>query len=61
MTRDRLVTVLKSKTLWGAVFASAAWLVAQPHVGLPEIIQAIGAVVSAAGVRDAITKHGLVA
>jgi hypothetical protein len=58
---DRLVIILKSKTFWGAVFAAGAWLIAQPHIGVAEIVQAVGTVVSAAGLRDAIAKHGLVA
>lgn len=56
---DRLILVLKSKTFWGALAAAVAWLVAQPHIGPFEVIQAAGTVVSAAGLRDAIAKHGL--
>lgn len=52
----RLVIILKSKTLWGAVFGAAAWLVSQPKIGIAEIVQALGTVLSAAGVRDAIAK-----
>jgi hypothetical protein len=53
---NRVIVLLKSKTLWGAVLTAAAWLLNQPHVGPLEILQALGAIVSAAGVRDAITK-----
>lgn len=57
---NQVMIVLKSKTFWGAVFAAGAWLVAQPHIGPVEIIQAGGTVLSAAGIRSAIAKHGLV-
>lgn len=53
---NRLLTILKSKTFWGAVCTAGAWLAAQQHVGVTEIMQASGAVLSAAGLRDAITK-----
>jgi predicted phage tail protein len=56
MDKNRIVTLLKSKTFWGALFAAGAWLAAQPHVGVVEIMQAVGTVMSAAGIRDAITK-----
>lgn len=56
MTLARLIVLVKSKTVWGAVFASGAWLAQQPHLGIAEIVQALGMVLSAAGVRDAITK-----
>ena len=49
-------TILKSKTFWGAALASVAWVLQQPHVGVMEILQAGGALVSAIGVRDAIAN-----
>lgn len=52
----RLLVLFKSKAVWGAIFAAAAWLASQPHVGLADVVQALGTVLSAAGVRDAITK-----
>lgn len=54
---NRLTTILKSKTVWGAVLTSAAWLYGQPHVGVVEVVQAAGPVLAAAGVRDAFTKY----
>lgn len=52
----RFAILLKSKTLWGSVATAAAWLIAQPHVGGVEIVQAVGGVITAAGVRDAIAQ-----
>lgn len=51
---SRLGVILKSKTFWGSVLTAGAWLFGQPHVGGTEIIQAVGGVVTAIGVRDAI-------
>lgn len=59
MTVNRIAILLKSKTLWGSIFAAGAWLIAQPTVGLVQVAQALGTVISAAGVRDAITQHGI--
>jgi hypothetical protein len=53
---SRLAVLLKSKTVWGAVLGAGAWLIGQPHVGVVEVMQAAGTVLSAAGVRDAIAK-----
>lgn len=52
----RLKTILTSKTFWGAVLTAGAWLTHQQHVGPAEVIQAVGGVLTAAGVRDSITK-----
>lgn len=49
-------SLLRSKTVWGAVFAAGGWLVSQPVIGVAEVIQAIGTIVTAAGVRDAFRK-----
>jgi hypothetical protein len=51
---NRIAIVLKSKTFWGSVLTACSWLVAQPHVGTIDILQALGGVVTAVGVRDAI-------
>lgn len=51
---SRLGILLKSKTMWGSLATAVAWLLAQPHVGGTEVVQAIGGVVTAIGVRDAI-------
>jgi hypothetical protein len=51
----RLGILLKSKTLWGSVLTAGAWLLHQQ--GGPsavDVIQAVGGVITAAGVRDAI-------
>ncbi len=56
MTAPRLLVLLKSKTCWGAIFAAAAHLAAQPKIGVADVVQSLGMVLSAAGVRDAIQK-----
>lgn len=56
MTRARLIVLLRSKAVWGTVFTAGAWLAQQPKLGIAEIVQALGMVLSAAGFRDAITK-----
>jgi hypothetical protein len=48
-------SLLTSKTVWGAVIAAASWLVQQQTIGVPEVIQALGMVVAAIGVRQAIS------
>ena len=58
MNRKRLVALLKSKAVWGAIFAAGAWTLEQPAIDAQVILQAGGAVLSAAGIRDAITKLG---
>lgn len=52
----RLTILLRSKTVWGAVFTAGAWLAQQPKIGVAQVVQAVGMVLSAAGVRDAIQK-----
>lgn len=56
MTRTRLVVLLKSKTVWGSIIAALAWLIQQPTINAATAVQAFGMVLSAAGVRDAITQ-----
>lgn len=53
---DRLLVLLKSKTVWGAVFTAGAWLFGQPKITIADVIRAVGMVLSAAGVRDAIAQ-----
>lgn len=57
MARKRFLTLLKSKTVWGAVATAAAGLLAAPAIGLSEIVQAGGLVVAAIGVRDALPQR----
>lgn len=56
MNRKRLLVLLKSKAVWGAVFAAGAWLVEQPVIDAASIIQAAGGILTAVGVRDSIEK-----
>lgn len=51
---SRLAIILKSKTFWGSILTAGAWLASQPHVGAVEVIQALGGITTAVGVRDAI-------
>lgn len=53
---SRLGILLRSKTLWGSVLTAAAWLLSLPHVGAVEVAQAVGGVITAAGVRDAVAQ-----
>lgn len=52
----RFFTLVTSKTVWGAVAVAGGYLASQPKIGWLQILQAAGGVLSAAGVRDAITK-----
>lgn len=52
----RLAIVLKSKTFWGSILGAGAWLLNQPHVSPVDILQAVGGVVAAVGLRDAVGK-----
>lgn len=58
MNRKRLITILKSKTFWGGVFAATGTVLAAPAITLDVVIQAGGIVLAAAGVRDSFTKLG---
>ena len=51
---NRFAILLKSKTLWGSVATAAGWLLAQPHVSGIDVLQAVGGVVTAVGLRDAV-------
>jgi hypothetical protein len=53
---SRLLVLLRSKTVWGAVCAAGGWLAQQPKLGVAEYVQAVGMVLTAAGVRDAIEQ-----
>jgi len=55
--KERMIALLKSKTVWGALFAAVGWLLNQPQITVPEVITALGSVLSAAGVRDSFTKY----
>lgn len=54
----RIAVLLKSKSVWGAVAVAVSYLTGQDHIGVHEIVTAAGGVISAVGVRDAITQHG---
>ena len=46
-----------SKTVIGAVLAAGSWLVAQPTIGVIEVAQAVGTVISVVGARQAIERR----
>lgn len=54
MNRKRIFTLLKSKTVIGAVLGAAAYLVNLEHIDANAILQAAGPVLAAIGVRDAL-------
>ncbi len=49
-------SIFKTKTFWGAVVLAAGQLLADHSPS--GIVQAIGTIVAAAGVRSAIAKNG---
>lgn len=53
---ERIKALAKSKTVWGALFGAGAWIISQPHVGVIEVLQAGGTVLTAIGLRDSVTK-----
>jgi hypothetical protein len=53
----RLLTLVKSKTVWGAIFAAIGWLAKQPQLTIPDVITAIGMILTGVGVRDSFTKY----
>lgn len=55
--KTRIKVILTSKTFWGTVLTAGAWLANQPHIGITEVVQAIGPVLTAAGFRDLFTKY----
>jgi hypothetical protein len=52
----RFLAIIKSKTVWGALLGAGSWLASQDHVGVVQVIQAGGTVLSAIGLRDSVTK-----
>lgn len=52
----KLFDWLTSKTVWGALLGAGAWLVSQPHIDPAAVVQAIGTVIAAIGVRHAVAK-----
>lgn len=56
MIASRIRTLLTSKTVLGAVCTAASWLAGQPTIGVADVVQALGMVLTAAGVRDAIAQ-----
>jgi len=55
--QERTKKVLLSKTVWGAVFAALAGLLKVDHIGVLDILRAIGEVLMAIGIRDAIGER----
>lgn len=54
---NRLGKLFRSKTVWGSILAAGAWLIAQPAINAPEIVQAVGTVLAAIGVKDSFIKN----
>lgn len=54
MNRKRIWTLIKSKTVIGAVLGAAAYLVGLDHIDANAIITAGSPVLAAIGIRDAL-------
>ena len=54
MNRKRLWTLIKSKTVIGAILGAGAYLVGLEHVDANALLTAAGPVLAAIGVRDAL-------
>lgn len=48
--------LFRSKTVWGAIGLAVSQVLAAPVVTVSVIVQAVGTVLAAAGVRDALQK-----
>jgi hypothetical protein len=59
MTMARLKIILKSKTFWGTALVAGANLLSKSPITLSDWAEFAGAIIAAAGVRDAITQHGV--
>lgn len=55
--KARAWALVKSKTVWGAIFTAIGWLARQPQLTIPDVITAIGMVLTAVGVRDSWLKY----
>lgn len=53
----RLLAILKSKTVWGAIFATGGILVKQETIDPADLVAAIGAVLVAVGIKDGQSKQ----
>ncbi len=53
---NRILTLLKSKTVWGTIAAVAGWLASQPTLDKTTILTGAGVVLTGVGVRDSVTK-----
>lgn len=53
---NRLLHLLTSKTVWGAVVGAGGYLSAQPHIGIGQVAIAAGGVLAAVGVKDNFVK-----
>ncbi len=51
-----MLKLLKSKTVWGAVIGAVSWLIGRPEIAPTDVITAVGGIISAVGIRDAIRK-----
>ena len=54
MNRKRLWTLIKSKTVIGAILGAGAYLVGLDHIDANAVLTAAGPVLAAIGVRDAL-------
>ena len=53
------LSLLRSKTVWGVIIGAGTWLLNQPDgIHIANALMALSAVITSAGVRDAIAKAG---
>lgn len=57
----KILKLARSKTVIASVLGATAYLLKQPAIATPEVLDAVGMVLGAAGVRDALAKVALAA
>lgn len=57
----KILKLARSKTVIASVLGASAYLLKQPAIGSPEVLDAVGMVLGAAGVRDALSKVAIAA
>lgn len=58
---SKVLKLARSKTVIASVLGATAYLLKQPSIATPEILDAVGMVLGAAGVRDALSKVAIAA
>ena len=58
---SKILKLARSKTVIAGVLGAAGYLLKQPSIGTPEILDAAGMVLGTAGLRDALSKVAIAA